>query len=76
LRKQLSEKMFEYREAYRAGDDKKVESLGKEIYALRNQLREKAKEAGFTGGWGARRGYGPRGSGYGPGWCGGPYGSR
>jgi hypothetical protein len=73
LRKKLHEKMFEYREAYRTGDEKKAETLDREIDELRAQLYAKAKETGFTGGWGGpRRGFGPRSAGYGPGACRGP----
>ncbi len=83
LRRELHTKMFEYREAYRAGDEKKLESLDKEIAGLQEKLDEKAKEAGISGsyGYGPRKGYGPgprwrgpRGGGYGPGACGGPGG--
>lgn len=71
LRKDLNDKTFQYREAWRAGDEKKAEALEKEISELQGKLYDKAKESGyFTG----------RGYGWGPGmmWggnhpCGGPY---
>lgn len=85
LRKQLHEKTFEYREAYRAGDEKKVEALEKEITGLQEKLHDKADAAGVSRGYG--RGFGPGkhmwgydqkgyGRGYGPGGygCQGPYG--
>jgi hypothetical protein len=73
LRKQLHEKMFELREAYFAGDEKKVEKLGKEAEALQEKLFEAAKEHGIargegsggeSGGYGRGRG-GHMGQGYG-----------
>lgn len=67
LRKELNDKAFQYREAWRTGDEKKAEALEKEIGTLQGKLYEKAKAAGFTGG-------------YGPGWgnhpCGGPFADR
>lgn len=79
IRKALHEKMFDYREAYRAGDEKKAEALEKDITELREKLYEMAKDAGISAGWesGPRSGYGPGarggwGGGYGPGNCGGP----
>ncbi len=70
VRRELNEKRFELREAYRTGDKDKVEALEKELDGLRDQLREKAEESGLERG--ERRGYGPRAGGYG--YCGGPYG--
>ncbi len=68
LRKELHEKTFEYREAYRAGDEKKAEALEKEITGLQEKLLDKAGDAGVFAGRG-RRGFGPGGYG-----CQGPYG--
>lgn len=64
LRKELHNKMFEYREARWAGDEEKVEALDKDISELRAKMYEKAEGAGIT----KRSGRG----GYGPGGCGGP----
>lgn len=86
LRKELQEKMFDYQEAYRAGDEKKLETLEKEITGLQEKLYDKAKDAGVYGGRGFGRGFGPGmmwgyggqrgyGRGGGPGYgCPGPYG--
>lgn len=80
LRGELHKKMFEYREAWRTGDEKKVTALDKEISGLQEKLYDKAREAGistdrgFGGGfgpgmmWGYGRGSGPGGYG-----CQGPY---
>jgi hypothetical protein len=64
LRKELHNKMFEYREARWAGDEEKVEALDKDISELRAKMYEKAEGAGIT----KRSGRG----GYGSGGCGGP----
>jgi len=66
LRKKISDKQFELREAYLAGDEKKAEKLVKEFDELREKLFEKAEKSGLN-----RRGYG-RGYGRGPGFGGGP----
>lgn len=73
VRRDLHEKRFELREAYRTGDKAKVEALEKEIDGLYDKLAEKGGfERGPRRGFG--RGFGPR-AGYGPGYfCGGPYG--
>jgi hypothetical protein len=68
LRKELHNKMFEYREARWAGDVEKAEAIEKDITELRAKVYEKADASGITKRSG-RGGYGP---GYGPGGCGGP----
>ena len=68
VRRELHEKRFDLREAYRTGDEAKAEAIEKDIAEIREKLSEKG---GFKAGPG--RGYGPRaGGGYG--YCGGPYG--
>jgi len=67
LRKMIHDKMFELREAYLAGDEKKAEKLEKEVDELREKVQEKAEKSGIN----KSRGYG-RGYGGGPGYCGGP----
>jgi hypothetical protein len=71
IRRELHEKRFDLREAYRTGDEEKAEAIEKEVEELRDQLAEKGgfdKDARR----GTGRGYGPRAGGYG--YCGGPYG--
>ena len=68
LRKELHNKMFEYREARWAGDEEKLEALEKEIGELRAKVYEKADASGIT----KRSGRGGYGYGSGPGGCGGP----
>lgn len=63
LRKKLHDSMFELKEAYLAGDEKKTEKIEKETEEIREQIHEKAEKAGINK---TRRGYG-RG-------CYGPYG--
>ncbi len=58
LRKQLHEKMFELREAYFSGDEKKAEKLGKEVEGLQEKLYEAAKEHGIISTEGYGKGYG------------------
>jgi hypothetical protein len=60
LRKELHNKMFEYREARWAGDEEKVEALDKDISELRAKVYEKAEGAGIT-----KRSGGCGGPGYG-----------
>jgi hypothetical protein len=68
LRRTINEKRFDYYEAVRTGDEKKAESLSKELDTLYDKLAEKAPE-GFRGRGYARGGYGPMmGSGYGCNW--------
>jgi len=73
LRRQLHDKVFDLREAYRAGDKDKAEALEKEVESIRDKIAEKG---GFEKGarTGAGRGFGPRAAGYGYGYCNGPYG--
>jgi Spy/CpxP family protein refolding chaperone len=63
-RKELHNKMFEYREARWAGDAEKAEALEKDISELQAKMYEKAEGAGITKRFGR--------GGYGPGGCGGP----
>lgn len=70
LRRQLHEKRFDLREAYRLGDKEKAEAIEKDLDKLYSELTEKG---GFKRGYGRGYGHGPR-AGYGPGYCGGPYG--
>jgi hypothetical protein len=71
IRRELHEKKFDLREAYRTGDEAKAEAIEKEIDELRDKLAEKGGfKKGKKRGYG--RGYGPRAGGYG--YCGGPYG--
>lgn len=64
LRKELHEKKFDFREAWRAGDKDKAEAIEKQIDDLRDKLSAKlGPESG--------KGYG---RGYGRGYCQGPYG--
>jgi hypothetical protein len=73
LRRELHEKRFDLREAYRTGDEEKAEAIEKEIDELREKLADKGGfEKGAWRGYGKGRGYGPRAGGYG--YCGGPYG--
>ncbi len=53
LRREMNEKMFDYREAYWSGDTEKAETLEKEITALRDKIHEKGgfgPGSGFCGG--------------------------
>lgn len=68
LRRDLHEKKFDFREAWRAGDKEKAEAIEKEIEALQEKLSAKLGPE-FGGKYG--RGYG---RGFGPGQCTGPYG--
>jgi hypothetical protein len=76
VRRELHEKRFDLREAYRTGDEAKAEAIEKDVAELREKLREKGGFKAGPGrgyGRGLDRGYGPRaGGGYG--YCGGPYG--
>ncbi|MGD2080525.1 MAG: hypothetical protein PVJ36_05295 [Nitrospirota bacterium] len=70
LRRQLHEKRFELREAYRLGDREKAEAAQQDLDKLYGELTEKG---GFKRGPGKGYGHGPR-AGYGPGYCNGPRG--
>jgi hypothetical protein len=64
LRRQINEKRFDLREAYRLGDREKAEAVQKDLDKLYSELTEKG---GFSRGPGYGRGYGPR-------YCNGPRG--
>lgn len=68
IRRDLHEKKFDFREAWRAGDKEKAEAIEKEIDALQEKLSAKLGPE-FGGKY--SRGYG---RGFGPGQCSGPYG--
>lgn len=53
IRRELNKKRFELEEAYRAGDEKKVSKLTREIEKLDEKLYEMAPRGGSSG-----RGYG------------------
>ena len=66
-RRALHDLNFELREAYRAGDEKKVEALQKQFEELTGQLQEKGAP------WAKQRHGYMGGRGFGPGTCGGPF---
>jgi len=57
LRRELNAKMFDYKEARRAGDVKKAEELAGDIAKLREKIYENAPEGKYF----TRGGYGPGG---------------
>ncbi len=58
LRKDMHAKMFDYREAWRRGDEEKAKALEKELDELGKKLDEKAGDMGLRRGY-PGRGYGP-----------------